>query len=127
MGTKIDSQTNTLKIESVKAPSGRRAKSRKRISYDWEECHDDEDDVFYYNKRTEESSWTKPEIYETETSRFRNEITGSDDADSIRTRVESHNGKNITRIDQGDGMSYWMNESTGSICDDISSRRPHFS
>ena len=121
MGTKIDSQTNTLKIESVKAPSGRRAKSRKRISYDWEECHDDEDDVFYYNKRTEESSWTKPEIYETATSRFRNEITGSDDADSIRTRVESHNGKNITRIDQGDGMSYWMNESTGSVCDDISS------
>ena len=74
-------------------------------------------------------------MFETESSRYRLDLTddeeersrGVDVADSFRTEMKSHNGKHLSRVDQGDGHSYWVNESTGSICDDISSRRPQFS
>ena len=98
-------------------------KESEVLTYDrseWELCHDDDGQTFYYNKITDESTWTRPEDLD-------ERIFGSKDNDegctSMRSAInqdhdyKSVGGRRYSRLYDTDGSAYWMNDDTGSLCD----------
>jgi hypothetical protein len=94
---------------------GDRDRDRDRDSFRtvWEKCADEDGDTFYYNRDTEESTWTRPQCFDPPSR--------SDSSSDLDLDLVSVEGKHFQRVEGGEeGDSYWINDDTGSILEDDS-------
>ena len=83
----------------------------------WEVCKDNNGEIFYFNKLTEESTWTKPDDLDKKVSRKRCNIL-DEDCDYV-----SFDGKQLQRIvSNGNIDEYWINVDTGSVLENAHAR-----
>mmetsp|Transcript_12181 Transcript_12181/g.22575 ORF Transcript_12181/g.22575 Transcript_12181/m.22575 type:complete len:418 (-) Transcript_12181:283-1536(-) len=74
----------------------------------WEECLDDNGEIFYFNTQTEESVWDAPEKYKPLPS---NEVEEAGAGAGAGAGGDEING--WVRMEDNSGEVYWVNEDTG--------------
>ncbi len=99
------------KDASEDAPIKEEEEEEKPAEGDWTEVQDDEGRTYYYNTKTEETSWDNPDGFD-DTKTDSNDTKMQETKDETPDAAGIENGDGWTKVKDDDGRTYYYNTKT---------------
>ena len=100
---KVETEAANVKTEAADAPDS---------AGDWEEIQDDEGRTYYYNSKTEETSWDKPDGFSEKPAVTEQEVSETKVEDVPAKEPEPSTKGDWTEVKDDEGQTYYYNTKT---------------